>query len=619
MRPLNTLTRYYWILEHQSNSEEVFKHTSTKLTGLLISSPDLTGCVINQGHKDPASFLQASRDIIINKVQSVLKDLAGLKVNVEFFCTFRKPQKNLEERKSFVTKSREILPAISLQDWYSDHVHDKLLQRIQDFEHEGSGWSLHGPNSLMVTMSRFTPTQVGKSTFVTLPKDIHKKNAVVNIQNKDEFCFLWCVNAALHPPVLNPELPEKYQHFSNRLNYKGIEFPIKLNYIPKFEKMNNLSINVYGIESEFTSKKSEKSFIIPLYLSNSESKIPAIHLMMIKKSVNYTDNLGHIESVYYFAWIHNLSGLITKQITKDKHKLYICDRCLNHFKQQKSYQEHISDCFKSNKVRMNFPTEKNRVLKFKDFKSKDPVPFVVYADLECTLEPQGDDPKKVHKHVPHSIAYYIHCSYDNTLSKFELNRSPDCINWFVKQLESFALDFEKILKNPIKMNPLTKEQQDRHSQATVCHICQKPITSPNDKVYDHCHFTGNYRNAAHKSCNVNYQKSTIIPIVFHNLSSYDSHFIIKSLATVFEGGVTLLPINKERYLSFTKSVKNTSVSLRFIDSFRFMASSLEKLASYLDDNDKKITQLHYPDPDKFKLATCKGVFLYEYIDNIDRR
>ncbi|CAG5109269.1 Protein of unknown function [Cotesia congregata] len=292
-----------------------------------------------------ASFLQASRDIVINKEQSVLRDLTGLKVNVEFFCTFRKHQQDIEERKSFITKSREILPATALQDWYTKHVYEKLKQRIEDFEHEGSGWSLLGPNSLM-------------------------------------------------------------------------------------------------------------------------SEIPTIHLLMIKKSVNYTDNLDNIESVYHFAWIHNLSGVIKSQIFLGHSKLYFCDRCLNHFKLKECYLEHRVDCFKSNKVRLEFPSEKNKILKFKDFKSKDTVPFVVYADLECTLEPPGDDEKTVHKHVPHSIAYYVHCSYNNTLSKFELNRSPDCINWFVKQLESLALDFEKILKNPIKMKPLTNEQQDRHNQVT---------------------------------------------------------------------------------------------------------------------------------------------------------
>ncbi|CAD6222101.1 GSCOCG00011722001-RA-CDS, partial [Cotesia congregata] len=211
---------------------------------------------------------------------------------------------------------------------------------------------------------------------------VKKKRAVTNIQNDDEFCFLWCVNAALHPPVLVPADPSSYRHFSVRLNYEGIQFPIKLNDIPKFEKMNDLSINVYGIDSEFTGKKSEKSTIIPLYLNN-------------------------IEFVYHFAWIHNLSGLITSQISLGRHKLYFCDRCLNHFKLEKCYLEHRVDYFKTNKVRMDFPSEKNKILKFKDFKSKDTVPFVVYADLECTLEPPGDDEKIVHKHVPYSIAYYV--------------------------------------------------------------------------------------------------------------------------------------------------------------------------------------------------------------------
>ncbi|XP_053595337.1 uncharacterized protein LOC128667793 [Microplitis demolitor] len=168
------------------------------------------------------------------------------------------------------------------------------------------------------------------------------------------------------------------------------------------------------------------------------------------------------------------------------------------------------------------------------------------------------------------------------------------------------------------MKPLTKQQQETHDQATVCHICEKIITTNTDKCYDHCHFTGNYRGPAHISCNVNYAKSHVIPIIFHNLSGYDLHFLIKSLATLIKGDVTLLPINKEKYISFTKSIENTSVTLRFIDSFRFMASSLEKLASYLGDDEKLITKIQYPDPDELKLVTRKGIFPYEYISSIDK-
>ncbi|XP_057335455.1 uncharacterized protein LOC130674204 [Microplitis mediator] len=265
---------------------------------------------------------------------------------------------------------------------------------------------------------------------------------------------------------------------------------------------------------------------------------------------------------------------------------------------------------------MTFPTEENKILKFKNYHFKDTVLFVVYADLECTLEPQDND--NFDKHIPHSIAFYRFCSYNNNLSKFELNRSQTCIEWFVKKLECLALEVESYLKNPVAMKPLSRQQKESHEQATVCHICERSITSATDKCYDHCQFTGNYRGPAHLSCNINYRTSHTIPVVFHNLSGYDSHFIIKSLSTVFEGKITLLPINKERYISFTKYVENTSVCLSFIDSFRFMASSLDKLASNLSDCDKQITQQHYSDREKFKLVTRKGVFPYEYVTGIDK-
>ncbi|XP_053596181.1 uncharacterized protein LOC128668048 [Microplitis demolitor] len=232
---------------------------------------------------------------------------------------------------------------------------------------------------------------------------------------------------------------------------------------------------------------------------------------------------------------------------------------------------------------MSLPDKENKILKFKNFKYKDPVPFVVYADLECTLESDNG----TEKHVPYSIAYYVLCNYDSSLSKFELKRSSDCIEWFIKELEILGRKVDFKLKNPIPMKPLNNDEKRYHNETKDCHICGKIIDSNNNKCRDHCHFTG-----------------------------YDSHFIIKSLVTGFKGSVTVLPINKERYISFTKSIKNTLVELRFIDSFRFMASGLEKLASYLTYNDKQITRMYYSDHEQFSLATRKGVFPYEYIDSI---
>ncbi|KAJ8913159.1 hypothetical protein NQ315_006077, partial [Exocentrus adspersus] len=128
-------------------------------------------------------------------------------------------------------------------------------------------------------------------------------------------------------------------------------------------------------------------------------------------------------------------------------------------------------------------------------------------------------------------------------------------------------------------------QEINYATATHCHICNKPFTSNDIKVRDHCHLTSKYRDEAHQNCNLNYENSFHIPVVFNNLS----------------GPIGLLPVNKEKYISFTKIVEGTEVQLRFIDSYRFMSSSLDKLSSYLEDEKKTI-----------------GVFSYDYIDSWER-
>jgi len=96
-----------------------------------------------------------------------------------------------------------------------------------------------------------------------------------------------------------------------------------------------------------------------------------------------------------------------------------------------------------------------------------------------------------------------------------------------------------------------------------------------------------YRGPAHSNCNLNYKDSHYIPIIFHNLSGNDAHFIIKEIVTAYKGQVDLLPITKEKYILFTKNVKSTKnkdkktcIKLRFIDSYKFPSTSFDKLASF---------------------------------------
>src|SRR5580765_6235981 len=161
---------------------------------------------------------------------------------------------------------------------------------------------------------------------------------------------------------------------------------------------------------------------------------------------------------------------------------------------------------------------------------------------------------------------------------------------------------------------LTSDEWEKFHSATHYHICEKPFEQDDTRVRDHCHLTGRYRGPAHSNCNLNYKESFFIPIVFHNLSGYDAHFIIKEIATAFEGHIELLPITKEKYISFTKSVKladdKNHIKLRFIDSYKFLSASLDKLASFLNKDKLQILKSKFQtlSTENFNLLTRKGVF-----------
>ena len=94
-----------------------------------------------------------------------------------------------------------------------------------------------------------------------------------------------------------------------------------------------------------------------------------------------------------------------------------------------------------------------------------------------------------------------------------------------------------------------------YEKETKCWICKEEFNDDkNYKVRDHCHFTGRYRGAAHNSCNLKYRKPNFTPVVFHNLSGYDSHLFIKNLG-FSQGKIDCIPNNEERYISFTKSIE----------------------------------------------------------------
>ncbi|KYN22663.1 hypothetical protein ALC57_04933 [Trachymyrmex cornetzi] len=177
-------------------------------------------------------------------------------------------------------------------------------------------------------MNKLNPLRAG--CHFEVPREITLKKAVVSVKSMDNACFAWSVVAALYPAKSHVDRKSSYPHCTAVLNLTNIEFPMILKDIPKFERLNAVSINVYGIENKQ---------ILPLRLTGDKKE----------KHVNL---------------------------------LYLQDPRDN------------GDCQKLNDCAIRLPSEDDRWLEFSNHRNQERVPFIVYADLECILrktEPDKED------------------------------------------------------------------------------------------------------------------------------------------------------------------------------------------------------------------------------------
>ena len=124
---------------------------------------------------------------------------------------------------------------------------------------------------------------------------------------------------------------------------------------------------------------------------------------------------------------------------------------------------------------------------------------------------------------------------------------------------------------------MSEEKVHLFQQSNSCWICKKLVNHEDEKVRDHCHITSKFRGATHWSCNINFQLTKRIPVMFHNLKGYDSHLIF-SVLHKFNVKINVIPNGLEKYMAFFLN-KN----LVFIDSMQYMNSSLDKLVKNLSD------------------------------------
>ena len=295
----------------------------------------------------------------------------------------------------------------------------------------------------------------------------------------------------------------------------------------------------------------------------------------------------------------SLSALLRGRTSNHKGEFY-CLNCFHSYSAKEKVKKYEKVCNDHDYRFVEIPNDDNKILKNNHREKSLKAPFMIYADLECLLEKMHsyeNNPEKSYaeKKTKHTIAGYLlltNCSFDLTKSKPDYYKEEHSMERFCKDLREHAMKIIDYQKKK-KMIPLTDKDNVSYEKQKVCYICKKEFsTDENDKnafklyhkVRDHCHYTGKFRGAAHSICNLRYKVPKIIPIVFHNGSTYDYHFIIKQLAEDFKGQFECLGENTEKYITFSVPIKKEldnsktiTYKLKFIDSFRFMSTPILSL------------------------------------------
>lgn len=418
-----------------------------------------------EGYKDIKEFLASKKENFENIVSSQGFDL---KVNCRLICQYQKVGHAgvMSEEKCFKTRNAIVLQTTDISNLYSEKT-AKILREVDEFEGKESGWTLEEIKELEIRLNKFNPLR--GTSYIELPEVIKNKQAIINVQNyRDNRCFMWAVLSALYPVTEHAYRTQNYEAYIDKLDFTGMEFPFKLQDIPKFEKLNSgISINVYGL--------TEDNKVFPLVITSVE-KDRHVDLLYLKNETNA-----------HYAWIKDLSRLVSRQCSKHKEKHFICRRCLQFFNLQSNLERHILSCSQHEAVRVIMPEDK--WLYFKNMKHTMRVPFVMYCDFECLTTPisscqpnsQTSFTMAYQNHEPISFCYYIASSTGFYKPPY-VYRGPNAAQVFVERLKVEAKEIQEIYKKPVPMLKLTKEELQYFEAATTCYMCKQNFTEQNYKV-----------------------------------------------------------------------------------------------------------------------------------------
>ena len=257
--------------------------------------------------------------------------------------------------------------------------------------------------------------------------------------------------------------------------------------------------------------------------------------------------------------------------------------CLQCFSSERILANHVNNCLTINGAQaINMPKQGENILKFNNFHKQLPVPFVLYADFEAITKKlqgceQSEEMKEDKDRRSYTEAYQTHedcgygykviCCYDDKYSKYTcIYRGENAVYKFMEKMLEEVEYCKAVIKKHFN-KPLVMTEVDEQNFKTLdgCHICGEKYTDKDVRVRDHCYITGKLRGSAHQECNLKLRikpENLKIPVIFHNLRGYDSHFIMQQIGEIANKhghtnkkgekkdlNINAIPNNMEKYVA----------------------------------------------------------------------
>ncbi|KAL4119986.1 hypothetical protein QTP88_012736 [Uroleucon formosanum] len=555
-----------------------------------------------------------------------------IKYNLKLEATYVIPNlHNSAQNRAFKTSARELY-AHSNVERLVDRDFSTLLAEEDCYAGKYSGFSLSCIDGLLLGVYEYTP--MGGSSYLPLPESILNRNAVINPQNIARQCFKWAI-LAKHVLRDRARVGTNYSSEEHRYDFSALSTPTPVSEIELFERSNpGTTVNLYGIRNCEKNKKSiTQSAAYPLRVADEEK---ANHFDLLLITGKDAEN--------HYVYISNFSRLASSQKNNHEHRLFYCKRCFTSFEDrplkyklhgERALENHRLSCGTHKPVLPLMPKEGD-TLEFKAWRKTERLPFVVYADFEALLlktsQKQGENTTAMHTHHPMSYGYLVVAAEGvpiDLFDQFDIPRAPvifrgsatedDVAKRFVRDVLDVADRIARLYKEVNVPIIMSVEDCRVHDAKVMCELCSGAFTERNCKTAHHDHLSGHFLKTLCNTCNLKLKTPNFVPCFLHNLSNYDAHFIVTNLANDDNNRISVIANTEEKYISFSKYINN-SFSVRFVDTCRFMASSLAQLAENLGSAnfDKFREVAKFFTPSEMELVTRKGVYPYEYTYSWDK-